>query len=285
MTGNDHVLRTADGAALAVTAFDAPAGAPSRPALLLFPAMGAPGRIYTGLASHLAARGSPAVVVDPRGSGNSRPQPARGIDFGVDTLLEHDWPVAVDWARARHPGRRLVLIGHSLGGMISAMYAGLAPDKVDGLVLLTASHVHWRNWGAGGVGLLAVFVLFAALARALGYLPGQRLRWGSPIARQMVFDWAGWGISGRFRGTAGRDLDAAMARVTAPVLSISFADDTRLGPKRAVDRFSAGLGSANLTRWHVTPADLGRTRIGHFGHLRDCGVLWDRIDHWLGTAG
>ncbi len=280
--GESHTIATGDGRELAATAFAPATDDPSRPTILIFPAMGAPARIYHGLAAHMAARGSPAAAIDPRGCGDSRPRPARGVDNGVDEFLRHDWPAAVSWAREREPDRPLVLIGHSFGGHLSAIYAGLNPGQAQALVLLTTSHVHYRKWGnLRGPLVWTNFALFILIARVMGYLPGHRLGWGSAIARQVILDWAGWGMSGRYRGSDGQDLDEALARVAAPVLSISFSDDTKFGPKDAVDGFCAKLSGAPLTRWHLAPGELGRDRIGHFGHLRDTATLWDRIDAWL----
>jgi predicted alpha/beta hydrolase len=280
--GQQHGLRTADGWELKVTAFEPSQAMPGRPVVLIFPAMGAPARIYHELAAHLAARGSPAVAIDPRGVGQSLPRPSRAIDYAVDDHLERDWPAVIGWARLRYPGRSLALMGHSLGGHLSAIYAGLNPDHVQALVLLSASHVHYRNWDfPERLGVRATFAAFALLARALGYFPGQHLGWGGPIARGIVLDWARWGASGKYQGTAGADLDAALARVEAPVLAISFTDDHRFGPIRAVDRFTEALAGAPITRWHLAPEELGRDRVGHFGHLKDFPDLWDRIDAWL----
>lgn len=261
---------------------DAAAGGRSRPILLIFPAMGAPAKAYFGFAAHMAARGYPTIAVDPRGSGASPPRPSRRRDHGVDAHLDHDWPAVVAWARERHGDRPLVLIGHSFGGHLSSLYMGLNPGLVQALVLLATSDLNPRNWGfPGGLVVRLNFAVFALIARALGYLPGHRLGWGAPIARQVILDWAGWGLSARYRGSRGQDLDAALGQIGAPVLAISFHDDTRLGPKRAIDVFCARLSAAAITRWHLAPGDLGRERVGHFGHLKECEQLWDRIDAWL----
>jgi predicted alpha/beta hydrolase len=244
--------------------------------------MGAPARIYGEAAAALAASGCAAVTVDPRGIGQSGPAPSRRIDYGIDSFLEQDWPAVTDWTRQRYPGRPLVLLGHSLGGMVSALYAGLAPERVDGLVLLTTSHVHYRHWPAP-IGWLVRcnFAAFAAVARLVGYFPGQRLGWGSPIARQVVIDWARWGTTGRYHSPSAGDTDSLLARVAMPVLSISFSDDRKFGPRRAVDGFCERLEAADLERWHLDPNDVGRQRVGHFGHLRDCPQFWQRVAEWL----
>lgn len=286
MTAEGIGLRvtTGDGVELAVTLFDVAGGEPSRPILLIFPAMGAPAKAYFELAAELAAKGYPTIAVDPRGSGASPPRPSRRVDYGVDAHLDHDWPAVIAWARGRHAGRPLVLIGHSFGGHLSSIYAGLNPGQAQALVLLATSDLHYRNWGfPRGLGVWLNFALFALIARALGYLPGHRLGWGGPIARQVVLDWAGWGLKGRYRGSRGQDLGAALERVAVPVLAISFSDDTILGPRRAIDGFCANLSTAPITRWHLAPGEIGREHVGHFGHLKDGGILWDRVDRWLGS--
>jgi alpha-beta hydrolase superfamily lysophospholipase len=46
-----------------------------------------------------------------------------------------DLDALVEQARGRHPGLPVVLIGHSMGGLIAARYAQLHPDKLSALVL------------------------------------------------------------------------------------------------------------------------------------------------------
>ncbi len=277
-------METADGWPLALSAFE-PDEESDLPLVLFFPAMGAPARIYGEAAAILAAAGCAAVTVDPRGVGKSGPAPSRHIDYGFDAFLEQDWPAVTRWARRRYPGRPLVLLGHSLGGMVSALFAGLTPDRIDGLVLLTTSHIHYRHWRPPVSWLVwANFVAFATLARLLGYFPGQHLGWGIPIARQVVIDWARWGTRGRFRSRGKGNVDEVLAQVAAPVLAISFSDDRHFGPKPAIEGFCHSLGSPDLTHWHLKPAQVERQRVGHFGHLRDCPQLWQRVADWLSAV-
>lgn len=270
---------TADGWRLALRHF-APAtdAGGDHPVLVVLPAMGAHSGIYARMAAHLAAQGHPVVAADPRGVGASEPRPRRGLDYGVSAHLEHDIPAILDWVRARYPDRPVVLGGHSLGGHLGAMYAAANPDAVQGLFLLTVSNVHYRNFPLPALGL---FLGFSALARIFGYLPGQRIGWGSPIARQVVLDWAGWALTGKWRDSRGTDFGPLFASLDLPVLSISFSDDLRLSPQHAADRFIDFFPAARLERWHLTPDELSVDKAGHFDHLRGCPVLWDRIGDWL----
>jgi predicted alpha/beta hydrolase len=270
---------TADGWPLALRHF-APAVEDGKVSsiLVILPAMGAHSGIYARLAAHLAAQGHPVIAADPRGMGASGPAPKRGIDYGVTEHIEWDIPAILDWARDRYPGRPIVLGGHSLGGHLGAMFAAANPGQVQGLFLLTVSHVHYKNFSPLS---LLLFGGFSAAARTLGYLPGHRIGWGSPIARGVVLDWAGWALTGRWRDSRGTDFGPLFGYVDLPMLSISFSDDTILSPKHAADRFTEFFPAAKLERWHFSPDDLAIDKAGHFDHLRGCPVLWDRIGDWL----
>ena len=85
------------------------------------------------------ARGWRVVGYDHRGHGRS--DGARGRLAAVDDLLV-DLARAIDAVRAEHPGGPLVLLGHSLGGLVAARFVagGLAPAAawsrpVDALLL------------------------------------------------------------------------------------------------------------------------------------------------------
>jgi predicted alpha/beta hydrolase len=285
-TGRLTRLRAADGWYLALRDFSAETSQPGRPVILGFAAMGAPARAYRRLARWFANQGYPVATLDTRGTGESTPIPRRGIDFGVSQHLYQDWPAAIAWARATHPGRPIVLLGHSIGGQLSGLHAGGKPDGIAALVLLTTTSVWWkssRSWKRR-VGALIMFSVFATTARLLGWFPGHRFNWGLPLARQVVLDWAHWGFSGNYFDTERRNLDAVLADVKLPALSISFSDDIRLAPKGACDDFVRRMPQAQLTRWHLTPQEIGLEEASHFTHLRGAPLLWQRIDRWLQQA-
>lgn len=268
---------------LALRDFSAADSDATKPVILVFAAMGAPARAYRRLARWFAEHGYAIATMDTRGTGESTPTPKRGIDFGVSAHLYGDWPAAIAWARATYPNRKIVLLGHSIGGQLSSIYAGQHSEKIAALVLLTTTAVWWKAVPgiAHRLGALVMFSVFAAVSRLLGWFPGQRFNWGLPLARQLVLDWARWGFTGRYTDTQRRNLDIALANVTAPVLSISFTDDLRLAPKAACDDFVRRMPKARLTRWHLTPEEIGLKEASHFTHLRGAPLLWQRIDSWI----
>jgi predicted alpha/beta hydrolase len=268
---------------LALRDFSSADPTPGKPAILVFAAMGAPARAYRRLCRWFAAQGYPIATLDLRGTGESLPIPRRGIDFGISAHLYEDWPAAVAWARRTYPNRKLVLLGHSIGGQLSGIYAGQNPGMVSALVLLTTTSVWFRSTPFLKRQLrgLYMFAAFSLWARWHGWLDGAVFNWGLPLARQVVLDWARWGFSGRYSDTEKRNLDGAIAAVDLPVLSVSFTDDVGLAPKEACDDYVRRMPKAQLTRWHLTPQEIGLQEASHFTHLRGADEFWRRVDDWL----
>ena len=111
----------------------AEAGVGQRPLLLLHGFTGAK-EDFTDWLDRLAASGWHAVVFDHRGHGaSSKPASEDAYSFeilanDVERLID-----ALDW-------RRLVLVGHSMGGMIAEFVALDIADRLDGLVLMDTGH-------------------------------------------------------------------------------------------------------------------------------------------------
>jgi acylglycerol lipase len=87
---------------------------------------------YEELASRLTAQGLAIVALDHVGHGQS--PGVRALIESFDGLVA-DVTQCIRAARARHPGRPLHLLGHSLGGAVALLAALDHPELVDGLVL------------------------------------------------------------------------------------------------------------------------------------------------------
>ena len=278
----ERQIRASDGCSLSVLVLDREDVSAGAPVILIFPAMAAPARAYRKMGRFFAERRYRVVLAEPRGIGRSGAVPSRRVDYGVEAHLDFDWPAFVEWAQAQYSPAPLVLLGHSLGGQLSAIYAGRAGPEFAALVLLNAAFVHYRNWDSRYRPLLwGIFRCCSLLARCCGYFPGKRLGLGHRVSNRVVQDWARWGLTGKYTDADGGDLERDLASVTAPILSISFSDDRFYAPERAVDEFVRRAPRTVLTRWHLSPGDLQRKRIGHFRHLWDGQSLWERIHMWL----
>lgn len=252
------------------------------PALLVFPALAASSGIYVRMAFSLAKMGYRLVLVDPRGTGESAPPPSRKVDFGIHEHLEYDWPAAIAWTKSRYPSCPIVLLGHSLGGQLSAVYSGQHPGSVKAMILLNVPFVWYRNWPfPSSLALWAVYAGCSLTASVFGYFPANRLGLGQPVAKTLLHDWTHWGLTGKLIDEEGNDLATLLERVSGPVLCISFTDDRFHAPQSAVNDFARRLIGSELTRWHLSPSELEVDKLGHFVYLRSAARLCEKIHEWL----
>jgi len=126
-----RALRTPDGETLAL--HDWPAdGAPARGVVLLVHGIGEHAGRYRHVAARLNGWGFAVQAADHYGHGASS-GPRGGLP-SVMRLVD-DLAQVVDAVRASHPGIPLVLLGHSLGGLVAASFVARAVRPVDALVL------------------------------------------------------------------------------------------------------------------------------------------------------
>ena len=120
-----------DGENLAV--YDWPLPDAPRATVLLVHGLGEHAGRYDALARHLGTWGYAVRGYDHYGHGESS-GPRGGLPW--DTRLLDDLTDIVDATRARMPaGQPLVLLGHSMGGLVAARFVALGIRPVDALVL------------------------------------------------------------------------------------------------------------------------------------------------------
>jgi len=256
-----------------------PAEDPAAPAILIEPAMGVKASYYARLAWALCTAGYNVAVAELRGhEEEGGGTPSRGYDFGYHEMLTEDWPQAVAAVKARWPGVALYLLGHSLGGQISMIYAAYHPDQVSGLILIACSSVHWRLWPAP----FLPFSQFAVLvSRIMGHFPGRRFGFGAREARSVMADWGRQARTGRFRfGSPKEDHDRVLESLRLPVLAISFEGDF-FAPEKAMDGLLAKIPHAALTRHHLDPKAQGYDGIDHLRWARRPEIVTPLVEDWL----
>jgi predicted alpha/beta hydrolase len=206
----------------------------------------------------------------------------RGTPIGYAMLLGQDFPAAVRFAQERFGERSVFLLGHSLGGHLSALYAALNPGDQAGVVMVATASVYHRCYGLPGSLRVLLGTQFAALtSRALGYWPGDRLGFGGRQPAPLIRDWAVQARTGRFVLPAtGEDVERRLGEFGGPVLAASVAGD-RLAPVPAVDHLCEKLPSARLDRIHYTAADAGTERLDHFRWIRSGGPLATVVGTWM----
>jgi len=90
---------------------------------------------FKNIGPKLAEDGNQIYALDLRGFGNSQEE---GLPRG-DTrdFRKHlqDIDETISYVRQKHPGKKVFMLGHSLGGACTVWYAANHPDSLDGLVL------------------------------------------------------------------------------------------------------------------------------------------------------
>jgi predicted alpha/beta hydrolase len=266
----ETVVRGADSIALHV--YPAPEDAPTL--AVLWPAMGVPARYYRKFAGELGAAGVAVVVADLRGTGASAPRPGRGSRYGLGDLTA-DVDAVLAHLKPRRAGRRTILVGHSLGGQACALHLACEPaSDVAGLALLAVGLPYWRSYPGGQ--RLPVLLQTQALGVASAVLrvwPGWGF--GGRQARGVIRDWAYTARTGRYPNLGGVDVEAALAKVTTPVLAVDMAGD-KYTPPGTVTRLLEKLASVPVTRERYAPAEA----IDHFRWAKHGGELAGRVASW-----
>ncbi len=254
--------------------------ADTAPLLLIWPAMGTRARNYKLLAEALRAQGCVAAVAELRGHGTSSQRAGHGCDFGYREMLHEDWETAVQALVQVYPDRPLFLVGHSLGGHISLLYAACHPQRIAGVVLLASASVYCRCYGARALPFRGLLTLIWPLVKTLGYFPGKYLGFAGREGAQVMLDWATQGKTGkfRFRGEH-QDMESMLAKLRKPVLAIEFVDD-QLAPPAAVTHLLKKLDQAEISRYSFDLEDSRRGR-EHFDWFLSPKPLVEYVTSWL----
>ena len=247
------------------------------PVLICMPAMGVPAKFYDPLAVPVVKEGWRLVTADLRGNGLSSVRASREVSFGYHEMVTFDWPAVVEKVKALFPGAPVYLLGHSLGGQLSALYLAANPEACTGLILVATPSVYYKGWDFPlNLGILAGTQLACAIARILGYFPGKRIGFGGTEARGVIRDWAHTGRTGRYElaGSA-VDFERLLGELELPVLSICFAVDL-LAPERAVANLCA-----KMKRCRITHHLLGDENLGHLQWVKNPQPVIEQIKQWL----
>jgi len=249
-------------------------GGDDSPVAVVWPAMGAPARFYTPFAEALRDAGLTVVVADLRGTGDSGPPPRRTDRYGYAELAD-DVGAVLAALKPRFGDRRMVLVGHSLGGQVALLRTAVHPEStVDGIVLVAVGLPYWRAYpGLSQAVILGYTQAIGATSALLRVWPGWTF--GGRQARGVIRDWARTARTGRFPRLHGVDTEAAVRTLALPVLAISF-DGDRYTPHATLDHLVAKLPAASVIRErHRAVSADGRPV--HFAWVRRPGALADRI--------
>jgi predicted alpha/beta hydrolase len=277
-------ITAADGLRLAATVFPAAPARRTDRAVLICSGTGIPRGFYAAYARFLASHGLDVVTFDYRGIGGSRPPSLKGFEATMRAWGELDVAAAVAWAHARFQPTKLLVVGHSAGGWLTA----LAPNSraVDAMLSVASMSGYWGHMQSPEKYRLALiwYLGVPLVARIFGFLPGH-LGTKEDLPKGVALEWARWCRRPEyFFADPSFDARARLADLTCAIRAYQFADDP-WGTPMAMRAMLDGYGSTSIEYLEVTPAAVGATAIGHFGFFRQqIGAgLWPQTLQWLVT--
>ncbi|KGQ19948.1 hydrolase of the alpha/beta superfamily [Lysobacter dokdonensis DS-58] len=198
-----------------------------RASLLWLGGMGIAARHYLPFADALAAEGIAVFAQDWRGLGSSNLRATRTSDWGYRELLMADLPASEAAIAHALPGIERVVGGHSLGGQLACVRAGLAPESANAVWLVASGTPDFRAFPARTRWWLpGAYHLLNGIARVAGKLPGRRIGFGGEEARGVIADWSRCGLSGRYAAAGlAMDLETALHSVALPIRAVRMAHD------------------------------------------------------------
>lgn len=116
-----------------------PAGTPTAVVVIVHGYAEHGGR-YAHVAEAFAAHGWATIAPDHLGHGRSAGERALIADF---SHVVDDLHTTVELAEAAHPGVPIVMVGHSMGGLLTARFVQRSPDRLAGAAFLGAVLGDW----------------------------------------------------------------------------------------------------------------------------------------------
>ncbi len=280
MAGTEVKLTNRDGSSTAITHFQA--SEESNTVIVIFPAMGIFASYYENLGSELAKNGFHAITADLRGNGKSSIRPSKKVDFGYAGQLDQEYTTVLNHVEAEFPDKRVLLLGHSLGGQLGCLMASRKTHKIDGLMLVACCSVYYKGWdGMARIRTLFGTQFLGLVSSIMGYLPGKQVGFGGLEARTVIKDWSRQARNGYYvLANDLTDYEAELAKLEIPVMAVSMQGDY-LAPAKAVNHLLGKMKGANIEHLHLKKDDPRNDGYNHFNWAKKPTKLVGVVSEWI----
>lgn len=215
----DFTALAADGYPLSMRLISA---AEPRVAVLVSSGTGFPKGFYERFARHLAGQGAAVLTYDFRGVAGSRPDDLKAMTMDYPDWGRLDMPAALDALIEAAPGRRVVHVGHSVGGH----FLGFMPnqDRIERHAFVSVGTGWWgghhRTYNPLELFFWLGFGPFSLMRH--GYIKGGGLWGGTDLPRGVFTTWRRWCLK---REYFSRELETTLRphnyeAVTAPMYGL-----------------------------------------------------------------
>jgi predicted alpha/beta hydrolase len=280
-------FHASDGEALQGVFFEPaclPAGT-SPGSVLVAGGLGIAQRYYAPFAAWMAERGYRVLTFDLRGVGASRRpehrRSLRGLDADMLTWARQDFAAAVQTLADGAGGRRIALVGHSLGLHHAAMTDAATQARIGLAVSVAAGAGYWRDWAAPSRRRAPLMLHLAAplLTPLLGYFPGRALRMVGDLPGPVMRQWTRWCRHPDFAwGAEPNRVRPSLQSAAFRIEAFSFTDDEAM-TETCTRKLLAAMPQAPAVLHRVSPGDVGLPAIGHVGAFRrEAAAVWPLLE-------
>lgn len=241
---------------------------------------------YFGIAEYLSSKGYKVLTYDYRGVAQSAPeQYDRHFDAGLKQLSS-DFEWIIDWVKDNNPDLPLILLGHSLGGIMPVLVPN--NDKFTAIFTVGTQMAYHKDFGFSKLQNFQIYahwhIVLPILTRLFGYFPGRRLGLGienlpATLARD-IHSRRKYANIFEFLKTVG--IRSYHLQLFCPVVALTMSDDAICTPK-ALNRFFDELDNARVVKQIITPTEVNATKIGHltFFSRKHASTLWVKVSNGI----
>lgn len=257
---------------------------PNETIILVLPALGVWASYYKQFATALSTHNYTVVTADWRGNGRSPVRASRANNWGYETLIR-DTEAIAQFIQQAYPKRRLVLLGHSLGGQLGSLLTAQFPDMIQAICLIASCNVHYIGWDGYLRSLLqSIGYATPVIGNLVGHFPGKALGFGGKEARGVMSDWAFTLLKGQYipKGQS-FDYEEALAKTVKPILAISI-DKDHLAPYKAVENLYKKLHkNSPVEHHHIGSQETGIPKLDHFTWAKHPEHFVPILDQWISS--
>ncbi|MBS1755094.1 MAG: alpha/beta fold hydrolase [Ferruginibacter sp.] len=274
-----HTITTPLNCELVTNVFEA---ANSSCILIIISATGVKQNFYHRFARYLSENGITVITFDYSGIGQSLKGHIRNTAIGVADWGSDNLQTVIEFAKQTFLGKRLCLLGHSIGGQL----IGLAANSVyaDRIILIASQSGYWKFWT--GFSKYRMWVLwyffFPVLTKLFGYLPSKSFSKMENLPKQAAIEWSKWCRHKEYLFDFIDQGELYFDKIRCNIYSYSIADDS-FAPVTSVAWLTSKYSKAIMEKHHILPYELAVKKIGHFGLFtkKFQNNFWHRVVEYL----
>ena len=277
--GAKHSIQALDDFHLDAAIFSSPGLSNPSLVAVINSGAGIPKRFYGAFAAWLADRGIPTITYDYRGIGGSASKPLQNFAVTIEDWGSKDCAAVLNYARTLYPAAKILVVGHSIGGIVTGFVRNDAP-RIHRLMFISphTGYLGDYAWGSRWKMFLLWHVIMPLITRSRGYFPGRALGLPEDLPAGVALAWG----RRRFKWNIASDSSyATCSHIATDGLCVRPSDDL-FATESAFRRVQARFNAAKFTDV-VLEVTHRKERLGHFGFFNSGSEerWWPIALEWL----